>query len=189
MWDLPRPGAKAMSPALAAGFFSAVPPEKKSCSSLLSSLWLKYCNRLCLLLTYSNYLFLRWSKALKQRLITNEFCVPSWKWWHLQSRPCPERALENCKAAACKGPTGKQRKKHLRAEDFPPEKGSTSSPSQHHYSHRDTCVCVCVCVHVCVYMYVCPTEGQSISHKHYDSRALKYPCKSPVVHVIPPSMK
>ena len=57
----------------------------------------------------------------------------------------------------------------------------------HHHTTVATEVHVCACV--CVCMHVCPTEGQSISHKHYDSRVLKYPCKSPVVLIISPSKK
>lgn len=125
-------------------------PQKAGCLPPPTLREKQLSSRLCPLLTYSNYLFLRWSKPLKQRIITNEFCVPSWKWGHLWSRPCPERALENCKAATFKGSTGKQRKKHLRAEDFPPEKASTSSPSSHHCSHRGACVCMRVCAHMCV---------------------------------------
>ena len=31
MWDLPRPGLESMSPALAGGFLTTVPPGKPSC--------------------------------------------------------------------------------------------------------------------------------------------------------------
>lgn len=135
---------------------------------------------LCPQLTYSNDLSLRWSKALEQRIIIEWVLCSMLETGALSEQAQSwERALESCKVATFKGWTWKQRKKHLRTEDFLPEKGSTSSPSHHHCSHKDVCVCACVY----------PTEGQKVSHKHYGPRALKYPCKPPVVHVTPPSMK
>lgn len=133
---------------------------------------------LCPQLTYSNDLSLRWSKALEQRIIIEWVLCSMLETGALSEQAQSwERALESCKVATFKGWTWKQRNTWGQRISFQRREALQA----HHSTTVATKMCVCACVY--------PTEGQKVSHKHYGPRALKYPCKPPVVHVTPPSMK
>ena len=73
MWDIPRPGVKPMSPALADGFFTTSPPGKSG--ALCFERWLMECH---VSVNTTGWSGTKWKKAVLQEVM----CHPGRRiWW------------------------------------------------------------------------------------------------------------